>query len=75
MDFQLPAEDDPRRVVVQEWIRSHPNPSGRVLAEAGYVAPHWPAPFGLEADPIHQIIIDDDRRIIRQKFLIKVFPY
>ena len=21
MDFQLPAEDDPRRVVVQEWIR------------------------------------------------------
>jgi alkylation response protein AidB-like acyl-CoA dehydrogenase len=60
MDFQLPAEDDPRRVVVQEWIRSHPNPSGRVLAEAGYVAPHWPAPFGLEADPIHQIIIDDE---------------
>jgi alkylation response protein AidB-like acyl-CoA dehydrogenase len=31
-----------------------------VLAEAGYVAPHWPAPFGLEADPIHQIIIDDE---------------
>ena len=60
MDFQLPAEDDPRRVVVQDWIRTHPNPTGRELAEAGYVAPHWPAPFGLDADPIHQIIIDEE---------------
>ena len=46
--------------MVREWIATHPNPSGRVLAEAGYVAPHWPAPFGLDADPIHQIIIDDE---------------
>ena len=60
MDFQLPAADDPRRIVVRDWIAAHPNPSGRVLAEAGYVAPHWPAPFGLSADPIHQIIIDDE---------------
>ena len=60
MEFQLPAADDPRRVVVRDWIDTHPNPSGRVLAEAGYVAPHWPAPFGLDADPIHQIIIDDE---------------
>jgi 3-oxochol-4-en-24-oyl-CoA dehydrogenase len=30
------------------------------LAEAGYVAPHWPAPWGIAADPIHQLIIDDE---------------
>jgi alkylation response protein AidB-like acyl-CoA dehydrogenase len=60
MDFQLPAEDDPRRLAVREWLASHPNPTGRQLAEAGYVAPHWPAPWGLGADPIHQIIIDDE---------------
>ena len=38
----------------------HPSPSGRELAEAGYVAPHWPRPWGLDADPIHQLIIDDE---------------
>ncbi|HAP76731.1 MAG TPA: acyl-CoA dehydrogenase [Acidimicrobiaceae bacterium] len=60
MDFELPAEDDPRRLAVREWLATHPNPSGKELAEAGYVAPHWPAPWGLDADPIHQLIIDDE---------------
>ncbi len=60
MDFQLPADDDPRRIAVREWLSMHPNPTGRELAEAGYVAPHWPAPWGLGADPIHQLIIDDE---------------
>ncbi|MEY4229998.1 MAG: hypothetical protein RLZZ362_847, partial [Actinomycetota bacterium] len=60
MDFHLPAADDPRRITVREWLVEHPSPSGRELAEAGYVAPHWPAPWGLDADPIHQLIIDDE---------------
>jgi alkylation response protein AidB-like acyl-CoA dehydrogenase len=60
MDFQLPADDDPRRIAVREWLSENPDPSGRALAEAGYVAPHWPAPWGLGADPIHQLIIDDE---------------
>jgi len=60
MDFQLPAADDPRRVAVREWLAAHPSPTGADLAEAGYVAPHWPAPYGLAADPIHQVIIDDE---------------
>jgi alkylation response protein AidB-like acyl-CoA dehydrogenase len=62
MDFELPPDDDPRRLAVREWVAANPNPSGRALAEAGYVAPHWPAPWGLEADPIHQLIIDDELR-------------
>ncbi|WP_040495090.1 acyl-CoA dehydrogenase family protein, partial [Ilumatobacter nonamiensis] len=33
---------------------------GRQLAEAGYVVPHWPAPWGLDADPIEQLVIDDE---------------
>ncbi|HVM52054.1 MAG TPA: acyl-CoA dehydrogenase family protein [Acidimicrobiales bacterium] len=60
MDFDLPAEDDPRRVAVRAWLAEHPSPTGRALAEAGYVAPHWPAPWGLDADPIHQLVIDDE---------------
>ncbi len=60
MDFELPAEDDPRRISVRNWIADNPSPSGRQLAEAGYVVPHWVAPWGLDADPIHQLIIDDE---------------
>jgi alkylation response protein AidB-like acyl-CoA dehydrogenase len=60
MDFELPPPDDPRRVAVRTWLAEHPSPSGRELAEAGYVAPHWPAPWGLDADPIHQILIDEE---------------
>ncbi|MFZ9481383.1 MAG: acyl-CoA dehydrogenase family protein [Ilumatobacteraceae bacterium] len=60
MDFQLPADDDPRRLAVREWLAAHPSPTGADLAEAGYVAPHWPEPYGLGAAPIHQVIIDDE---------------
>ena len=62
MDFELPADDDPRRVAVRAWLVEHPSPSGADLAAAGYVSPHWPEPWGLAADPIHQLIIDDELR-------------
>ena len=60
MDFELPGDDDPRRIEVRTWLAEHPDPTGRQLAEAGYVAPHWPKPWGLDADPIHQILIDQE---------------
>lgn len=60
MDELLPGADDVRRQAVREWISTHPTPSARELAESGYVAPHWPSPYGLGADPIHQLIIDDE---------------
>ena len=62
MDFELPPDDDPRRLEVRAWLAEHPTPSGTELAEAGYVAPHWPKPFGFDADPIHQLLIDDELR-------------
>jgi alkylation response protein AidB-like acyl-CoA dehydrogenase len=60
MDFQLPADDDPRRLEVRAWLAVNPTPTGRQLAEAGYVAPHWPRPWGLGADPILQLIVEDE---------------
>jgi hypothetical protein len=59
VDFDMPDDHDPRRQAVRTWLADHPDPTGREMAEAGYVAPHWPRPWGLDADPIHQLIIDD----------------
>jgi alkylation response protein AidB-like acyl-CoA dehydrogenase len=62
MDLGLPGSDDPRRQAVRSWLAEHPNPTGRQLAEAGYVVPHWKAPFGLDADPLTQLMIDEELR-------------
>jgi 3-oxochol-4-en-24-oyl-CoA dehydrogenase len=60
VDLGLP--DDPRRLRVRAWLADHPRPSGRQLAEAGYVVPHWAPPFGLDADPLTQLMIDEELR-------------
>jgi alkylation response protein AidB-like acyl-CoA dehydrogenase len=60
MDFDLPPEDDPRRAAVRLWLQEYPKPTGRQLAAAGYVVPHWPRPWGLEADGLHQLVIDEE---------------
>lgn len=67
MDFDLPADDDPRRLKVRAWLADNVDPSPRQLAEAGLVAPHWPEPWGLGADPEHQLVIDDELRRAKVK--------
>jgi alkylation response protein AidB-like acyl-CoA dehydrogenase len=37
----------------------------RRMAAAGYVAPHWPAPWGLGASPAAQLAIDEELRAAR----------
>ncbi|MGI9609027.1 MAG: acyl-CoA dehydrogenase family protein [Acidimicrobiia bacterium] len=60
MDFDMPPDDDPRRIEVRDWIAAHPNPTNDQLAEAGYVVPHWPEPWGRNADPMTQLIISEE---------------
>ena len=60
MNFDLPPEDDPRRLEVRAWFAAHPKPKYRQLAEAGYVVPHWPRPWGLAADAELQLIVDEE---------------
>lgn len=60
MDFDLPPDDDPRRLAIRRWLADHPKAPMGEIADAGYVVPHWPAPWGIEADPMHQLIIDQE---------------
>ena len=62
MDVDLPAEDDPRRVEVRAWFEAHPSPTPADLVDAGFVVPHWPRPYGLDAEPELQLIIEDEMR-------------
>jgi len=62
MDFDMPAEDDPRRIEIREWLAANPDPDSATLHDAGLIVPHWPRPWGLEADPMHQLIIDEEMR-------------
>jgi alkylation response protein AidB-like acyl-CoA dehydrogenase len=55
-------EDDPRRFEIRAWLAEHPAPTGRELADAGLVAPAWPAPWGRDASVEYQLIIDDELR-------------
>ena len=52
MDFELPPEAETYRAEVRAFLAEHA-PDGRFpadwtrrLAEAGYVAPHWPRAVG-----------------------------
>jgi alkylation response protein AidB-like acyl-CoA dehydrogenase len=62
VNFALPGDDHEARELVRRFLENNPKPTGRELAEAGLVAPHWPRPWGLEADPITQLVIDDELR-------------
>ena len=62
MNIDLPAEDDPRRQEIRRWFAEHPQPTPAQLVDAGYVVPHWPPPWGLDAEPELQLIIDDEMR-------------
>jgi 3-oxochol-4-en-24-oyl-CoA dehydrogenase len=35
-------------------------PQRTAIAEAGLIAPHWPPPWGIDAGPLRQLIIDDE---------------
>lgn len=60
MDFDFPGDDDPRRTPVRDWLAANPRPTGRQMAEAGWVVPHWPEPYGRDADPMTQLLIDEE---------------
>jgi len=68
MQFRLPPEAEAHRAEVRAFLAEHA-PDGTYppdfparLARAGYVAPHWPRPWGLDAKPVQQLVIDKELR-------------
>jgi len=66
LTFELPPEAESYRGGIRAFIAQHA-PDGqyppdwtRQLAGNGYVAPHWPRPWGRDASPIEQLVIDEE---------------
>ena len=53
-DDDLPAS----RTALRAWLADHPRPDGPALAAAGLVAPHYPEPWGVDAGPELQLVVD-----------------
>ena len=58
MPPQKPLVSSPIIDALTEWLAANPAPTGTQLAEAGYVVPHWPSPWGLDAEPVDQLAVD-----------------
>jgi alkylation response protein AidB-like acyl-CoA dehydrogenase len=50
--------DQPGRQGDYEYFETGPQRTW--IAEAGLIAPHWPPPWGLDASPLQQLIIDEE---------------
>ncbi len=64
VDVDLQGRDDAIRPEVREAaerIGTVPEAERRAaLVEAGFLTPHWPAPYGLGADAVTQVVIDEE---------------
>ncbi len=58
--MELAPDDHPTRQLVRDWLADNPNYTRHDLADSGFVAPHWPKPYGLGAGPLEQLIIDEE---------------
>ena len=62
LELRTGADDDRRSVrALASEIAALPPARQRVrLAESGYLVPHWPRPYGLDASPRAQLVIDEE---------------
>jgi alkylation response protein AidB-like acyl-CoA dehydrogenase len=65
---ELGPDADPARDAVRDFLATLAGDGGgdgddarRVaIADAGYLVPHWPAPYGKAAGPVEQLVIDEE---------------
>src|SRR5690606_30633364 len=61
---ELPPEADAVRAEVRAFVaetQAQPKETwNAAMADAGYLVPYWPAPWGRDASPVEQIVIDEE---------------
>ncbi|MGW1865179.1 acyl-CoA dehydrogenase [Streptomyces mauvecolor] len=64
--MELPPEAEnfrgPARAVIEGVRDLDPAAARRALAPIGYAAPHLPAPYGLGAGPVQQLVVQEESR-------------
>jgi alkylation response protein AidB-like acyl-CoA dehydrogenase len=60
----LPAGAEVPRAEVRAFLDdldTRPQPEwNRRIADSGYLVPHWPAPWGRDAGPLEQLVVDEE---------------
>ena len=69
VSIDLPPEAEEHRHEVRaflEDLREHPRDEwNRRIGESGYLVPHWPVPWGRDASPLEQLVVDEEFRAAR----------
>ena len=70
LQLDLPPEAEATRDAVRadaEAAKAIADPAARrvFLADRGYLAPNWPSPWGRDAGPVEQLVIDEELRRAR----------
>jgi 3-oxochol-4-en-24-oyl-CoA dehydrogenase len=62
--LDLGAEATPARTAVRDFLVTvgglDDRARRRAIADAGYLVPHWPEPYGRAAGPVEQLVIDEE---------------
>jgi alkylation response protein AidB-like acyl-CoA dehydrogenase len=62
--LDLPQEAAAFRQQVREfrtsWLQAPPDRRPGLLTRSGYAFPHWPAPYGRDAGPVEQLVIEQE---------------
>ncbi len=66
----LPAEAEQYREEVRQFVdqyRSLPEEEKRkAISDSGYLVPHWPRPWGRDAGPIEQLVIEQEFKGVKR---------
>jgi alkylation response protein AidB-like acyl-CoA dehydrogenase len=69
VSIELPPEADEHRREVRSFLedlRDHPREEwNRRIGDSGYLVPHWPVPWGRDATPLEQLVVDEEFRTAR----------
>ena len=64
LDVELPAEAESYRAEVREFLAGLDGLDDEArkvaIANGGYLAPHWPVPWGRDANAVQQVVIDEE---------------